>query len=132
MTKHKYTAEFELKSSSKVLFPYISTASGLEEWFADDVKAVNEKEMVMTWDGESHQARVVARRLQNTSCHIKFVFDEQEEAEDPQTLEFKINNSDMTGTCFLQVEDYSEMEDDKELDLMWEQLVDALRDATGS
>ncbi|HQV00603.1 MAG TPA: START-like domain-containing protein, partial [Bacteroidia bacterium] len=36
--KQKFQMEFEMRSSPKILYNYISTASGLSEWFADDVR----------------------------------------------------------------------------------------------
>ena len=37
-TKKLFTDDFEIHASIKMLYPYIQTASGLSEWFADDVK----------------------------------------------------------------------------------------------
>ncbi|HRS40225.1 MAG TPA: START-like domain-containing protein, partial [Bacteroidia bacterium] len=48
--KQKYTLEFEIKSSPKILFNYLSTASGLEEWFADKVN-IREGDYMFQWDG---------------------------------------------------------------------------------
>ena len=37
MAKQKFVGEFEINASKAMLFPYLSTASGLSQWFADDV-----------------------------------------------------------------------------------------------
>ena len=37
MASEAYQFEFEIKASPKVLYPYLSTASGLQQWFADKV-----------------------------------------------------------------------------------------------
>ena len=37
MEKLKYVAEYEFRASPKMLFQYISTASGLSQWFAQKV-----------------------------------------------------------------------------------------------
>ncbi|MFM1934856.1 MAG: START-like superfamily domain, partial [Bacteroidota bacterium] len=34
MSQTPYTFEYELKASPKVLFPYLSSPSGLQQWFA--------------------------------------------------------------------------------------------------
>lgn len=41
--KQLFTADFELHASVKMLYPYIQTASGLSEWFADDVRISPER-----------------------------------------------------------------------------------------
>ena len=35
--KNLFTEDYEVHASIKMLYPYIQTASGLAEWFADDV-----------------------------------------------------------------------------------------------
>ena len=37
MPKQKFVGEYQIKASRKMLFPYLSTATGLCQWFADDV-----------------------------------------------------------------------------------------------
>ena len=70
MTKTKYIGEFGFRASKKMLFPYISTASGLSQWFADDVNINNEdKVYTIIWDGEENKARMVSNR---SNHHIKF------------------------------------------------------------
>lgn len=41
MSKKSFQAEFEINASKKMLFPYLNSASGLSQWFADDV-TINE------------------------------------------------------------------------------------------
>ena len=41
-TKVKYELEFQLNSSPQLLYQYISTPSGLSEWFADNVNSRGE------------------------------------------------------------------------------------------
>ena len=41
--KKLFTADYEIHASIKMLYPYIQTASGLSEWFADDVTINNEE-----------------------------------------------------------------------------------------
>ena len=59
MESHSYILEYELKTSSKVLFPYISTAAGLEDWFADKVKILGQNKFNFIWDGENHPAQLI-------------------------------------------------------------------------
>ena len=54
--KKLFTTDFEIHASIKMLYPYIQTASGLSEWFADNVKISPEKVFTFVWDSEEHKA----------------------------------------------------------------------------
>ena len=49
MSKEKIELEYLINCSPKVLFNRLSTASGLAEWFADDV-SVNGKKFTFFWE----------------------------------------------------------------------------------
>ena len=53
MSKQKFMGEYSINASRKMLFPYLSTASGLSLWFADDVNINNiNKTLIFIVDGE--------------------------------------------------------------------------------
>ena len=54
--KTLFTTDFEIHASIKMLYPYIDSASGLSEWFADDVRISPEKVFTFVWDMEEHRA----------------------------------------------------------------------------
>ena len=60
-TKVKYELEFQLNSSPQLLYQYISTPSGLSEWFADNVNSRGEF-FTFIWDGSEEKARLTARK----------------------------------------------------------------------
>lgn len=128
MNNFKYVAEFELKTSVKMLFPYLATASGLQEWFADKVITNHEKEFHFIWEGSEHFAKVASRR---TNAHIKFVFEPEPPHNQNTTLEFRITFNELTQSTFLKVIDYSDMSDEAELKAIWQQLIAKLRDVLG-
>ena len=72
MEKIKFVAEYELRASPKMLFPYISTASGLSQWFASKVNTMPEQRFDFQWDNESHIARQVSMR-QNKGVRFEFL-----------------------------------------------------------
>jgi uncharacterized protein YndB with AHSA1/START domain len=131
MAKFKYVTEFEIRAAVKMLYPYVSTASGLREWFADEVKSTDGRTFDFVWDGESHHARVTAKR---TNSHIKFQFlpEGPTEEADLAYIEFKIDYNEITQSTFLKVVDYSEMDDVQELGALWEQLIVKLKEVMGS
>ncbi len=62
MVKNKFVADYQVNTSRKVIFPYLSTASGLAEWFADDVIINEDKAFNFIYEGVDHFAKVVAMR----------------------------------------------------------------------
>lgn len=131
-TKKKlFTADYEIHASIKMLYPYIQTASGLAEWFADDVN-INNSDKVFTffWDNEEHKAKQTAHRT-NHFARFEFLPENDEDVKDPSYLEFRLEVNELTQTVFLKVYDYSDFDDQKELHDLWDSLVDLLRKAVG-
>lgn len=126
MSKFKYVGEYEIRASKKMLYPYLSTASGLAQWFADDVNIDEDKIFTIIWDGEESQAKMVSHR---TNSQVKFEFISDED--DPNYVEFKIDMNEMTQSVFIRVTDYSEMDDEQELEELWESLIHNLKEIVG-
>lgn len=128
--KFKYTAEFEINASSKMIFPYLSTALGLKTWFADKVIAEDEKLYDFFWDGRLQKARKVA---QKTNHYVKFEFaaEETEAVKNNSYLEFSLQENEITQTSFLKVVDYSD-NDSNDLQDMWKGLIENLREKVGA
>lgn len=129
MPKLKYSGEFELHVSAKMLYPYLSTASGLQEWFADEVNNLKTKELQFIWNKtEEQQAKIVVQR---TNKQIKFEFLEEGE-EKSSYLEFKLEENELTNSTFLKITDFSEMTDEAESEDLWQGLVAQLKELLGA
>ncbi|MES2734659.1 MAG: START-like domain-containing protein [Bacteroidota bacterium] len=128
MSKHRYSAEFEMKASPKMLFPYLNSASGLSEWFADNVNIDEKKVFHFIWDGVNHSAKLTAQR---TNKYVKFDFIEDGEEENNPFIEFKLDQNELTQSTYLKVVDYSEVEDEQDLLELWANLVEKLRELVG-
>lgn len=130
MEKFKFITEFELRSSPKVLFPYISTPSGLEQWFAEKVTVLPNQRFDFQWDGDSHVAKQTGLRINKG---VKFEFENTSEDElDNNHLEIKLEVSELTQTTFLRVVDYSSNKDEAELISLWNGFMDNLKEIVGS
>ncbi|MCF2446496.1 START-like domain-containing protein [Dyadobacter sp. CY345] len=130
MEKFKFTTEFELRSSPKVLFPYISTPSGLEQWFAEKVIVMPNQRFDFQWDGDSHIARQTGLRINKG---VKFEFENTSDDDlDNNHLEIKLEVSELTQTTFLRVTDYSANRDEAELISLWNGFMDNLKEIVGS
>jgi uncharacterized protein YndB with AHSA1/START domain len=132
MTKKKlFTADYEVHASIKMLYPYIQTASGLAEWFADDVKINNQSKIyTFVWENEEHKARQVAHRT-NHFARFEFLPDNGQEETDPAYMELRLEFNELTQSVFLKVFDYSDFDDMRELNALWHGLVENLRKTVG-
>ena len=82
--------EYLLKTSSSLLFNRISSASGLAEWFADDV-VIEGKRVTFYW-GETTQKAEIVHFVNNES--IRFRWHDTGVAGE---FEFRINEEELTG-----------------------------------
>ncbi len=133
MSKLKFTKEYEIKASAKLIYPLISSPAGLAQWFCDDVNITPEKEFSFLWDGQRHIAEIVVQRLNKM---IKFQFKADNSIihsdADPNFLELHIDSNDITQTTFLKVIDYSENAEMEDLEELWDDLMYKLKESLGS
>ncbi len=99
----KLEIEYAVHSAKHILFSYLSTSSGLSEWFADKV---NEKGdiMVFEWDGAQQAAKVLSAREDH---HIRFRWLDMPEA---IYFEFRVETDEITGDLALIITDFCEDE----------------------
>lgn len=130
MVKNKFVADYQINASKKIVFQYLSTASGLEEWFADEVRINEDKNYIFNFDNEDHYSRLASIR---TNSHVKFEFYDPAgpESSDHSFIEFKLEENELTQTLFLKVIDYSDSYDEEELTAIWEGLIGRLKEIIG-
>ena len=125
-TKTKYSLEFEIKSSPKILFNYISTTSGLEEWFADEV---NEHEGVFsfTWDDVVSQAKITIKKEV-----LSIRFDWLDEDKQGTYTQIDVIKDDITSDVGLLITDFSEKGDMEQNKMLWSSQIHNLMHILGS
>ncbi|PZX46036.1 START-like domain-containing protein [Algoriphagus chordae] len=130
MVKSKFVADYQINASKKIVFQYLSSASGLEEWFADEVKINEDKHYIFNFDDEDHYAKQVSIR---SNSHVKFEFYDPKNPQeaDHAYIEFKLEENDLTQTLFLKVIDYSDVYEDDELVAIWDGLIGRLKEIIG-
>ena len=126
MGKTLFKAEFDINASNKMLYPYISTASGLAQWFADDVTLDENKNFNFIWESEDHKAKMVSHRINN---FVKFEFLKEEK--EVAYFEIRLQKNELTETVYMVITDYSDMDDEKELYQLWRGLIDNLKEIVG-
>jgi len=128
--KRLFTADFEIHASVKMLYPYIQTASGLGDWFADNVRISPEKVFTFEWEGEQHKAIMTAHRINHYS-KFEYLPENADDEGDPSYFELRLEVNELTQTTFLKVYDYSDFDDMDELRDLWDGLVENLRKVVG-
>ena len=76
--KIKFELEFPIQASSQLLYQYISTPSGLSEWFADDVNLRGEL-FTFIWDDSEEQAKLLTKK-NGERIKFKWVDDEDDQS----------------------------------------------------
>ncbi|MBU6325625.1 MAG: SRPBCC domain-containing protein [Bacteroidetes bacterium] len=122
----KLEMEFEMHSSVGILYNYISTATGLQSWFADNVNVHNNNYDFSWEDGTANTATLV-KNVSNK--HVSFHW--QDAAQD-ENFEFHIVQDELTGDVELLVIDYCDAGEEETTRMLWESQVDALRALIGA
>ncbi|AMQ57146.1 START-like domain-containing protein [Algoriphagus sanaruensis] len=130
MVRNKFVADFQLNTSRKIIFNYLSTASGLQEWFADEVRIDEDKNYIFNFDNEDHYAKMSAMRF---NSHVKFDFFDPKNLDknDHEFIEFKLEENELTQSLFLKVIDNSNDYDEEELIAIWDGLISKLKEIIG-
>lgn len=125
MAKNKIQFEFVINCSPKVLYNRLNTASGLAEWFADDVK-VRGKKYTFVWD-DSEQVAEMALNKENRLVRFNWLDDE-----DDAYFEFRITRDELTGDVSLLITDFTEEGEEEETRGLWETQIADLKHVVGS
>ena len=123
--KSELEIEFFLNVSPAILFPRLSTAGGLVEWFADDIR-VNEDVFTFIWDEVEYPARILHQK-KNRYIRFKWLDDQDNQS----YFEFKILEDDLTGDVTLLVTDFADEEEKADVSILWEKQIDNLKNALG-
>jgi uncharacterized protein YndB with AHSA1/START domain len=124
--KKKFQIEFPLKSSPGILYNYLTTPSGLSEWFADDVNIKNKKLYTFIWEGSEQSAELIKNIPQKG---IRFSWTDEPEDE---YFEFEISQDELTGDVALVITDFALENEIEEATQLWEAQVQTLKTAIGS
>ena len=123
--KIKYELEFPIQASPNMLYQYISSASSLSEWYADNVNSRG-KIFSFFWDGVEEQAELVSSK---NNQFVKFKWLEED---DDYYFEIKIVVDELTKDVSLMVTDFSEEDEVEESKMLWESQIADLKQVLGS
>ena len=126
--KKEFVIEDDFQSSPQLLFQYLSTASGLSEWFSDDVNYRGEK-YTFFWGDSEEYARVLSKKINEK---IRFQWINGEDDEEDYFFEFKIQMDEITKDVSLIITDFTDEDELDEAKLLWDSLISDLKQVLGS
>ncbi|MDD5151682.1 MAG: START-like domain-containing protein [Flavobacterium sp.] len=126
--KIRYEIEFPINSSPQLLYQYISTPSGLSEWFADNVNSRGEF-FTFIWDDSEEKARLCSKK---TGEKVRFKWVDSNNKDTEYFFELNILVDEITKDVSLMVIDFADKEEIEEAMLLWENQVSDLKHIIGS
>jgi len=110
--KQLFTLEYPVKCSPSILYDFLSTPAGLQEWFADKV---DERDNVFSfsWNGSIDKAEVMESELEK---YIRFHW---AHAPVDEFFEFRIEKSEVTNQTILIIRDFADKKDIKDQSQLW-------------
>jgi uncharacterized protein YndB with AHSA1/START domain len=124
--KIKYEMEFPIHVSPSLLYQYISTPSGMSEWYADNVNSRGQL-FTFIWEGSEEQAKLLGKK---SGERIKFRWLDDDDTD--YFFELRIQVDDITKDVSLMITDFAEEDEVDEGKMLWENMVSNLKHVLGS
>ena len=125
--KIKFEIEFPIHASPQLLYQYISTPSGLSEWFSDNVNSRGEL-YTFIWDDSEEQAKMLTKKS-GERIKFRWLNDEDDQI---SYFEIRIQVDDITKDVSLMVTDFAEEDEVDEAKMLWENQISSLKQVLGS
>ena len=123
--KIKYELEFPIQASPNMLYQYISSASNLSEWFADNVNSRG-KIFSFFWDGVEEKAELISFK---NNKYVRFKWLDNDYY---SFFEINIVVDELTKDVSLVVFDFAEEDEVEEGKMLWESQISDLKQVIGS
>lgn len=124
--KTKFEIEFVIQSSPQLLYNYISTPSGLSEWFADNVNSRGEI-FTFIWDGAEEDAKLLKRKSDE---FVRFTWVDNED--ESCYFEMRIIVDEITKDVSLFISDFADDDEMDEVKMLWHNQIGDLKQILGS
>ncbi len=127
-SKVRYEIEFPINSSPQLLYQYISSPSGLQEWFADKVNSRGEF-FTFEWNDSEENARLASKK---SGEKVKFKWIDEDKNDTEYYFEIRILEDEITKDVSLMIVDFAEEDELDESKQLWENQVSDLKHVIGS
>lgn len=122
----KFEMEFVVHASAGMLYEFLSTPSGLSEWFCDDLNIRNGI-YTFIWEDQLSQARLLK------TVELQLVRFQWVDKTDGSYFEFRIQRDDLTNDISLIITDFAETVSERESSkLLWHSQIEKLMHVIGS
>lgn len=122
----KFELEYVVHASAQILFEFLTTPSGLSEWFCDDVNIRNGV-YSFKWEENEQNARVV-KLIEEKQVRFQWL-----DKHDNSYFEFRIDRDDLTNDISLIISDFAETPEERNSStLLWNSQIDKLLHVLGA
>jgi len=112
--KQLFSLEFPVRCSPTILYEFLSTPTGLQEWFADKVDEKDGK-FLFSWSGGAPEKAEIVEH--ENDKYVKFRWETQPKEE---YFEFQIAKTEISNQTILIIKDFAEKADIKDQTQLWE------------
>ena len=120
-----YTLEYPVRCSPGILYEFLRTPAGLQEWFADKVDE-RDGQFSFSWNGTEDKAELI------DSEEDKFVRFRWDYMGKDEYFEWRIDKSEVTNQTILVISDFADKKEIKDQSQLWEYQVKELFHRLGS
>ncbi len=120
-----YTLEYPVRCSPGILYDFLITPAGLQEWFADKVNE-RDGQFSFSWNGTEEKAELI------DSEEDKFVRFRWDYMTKDEYFEWRIDKSEVTNQTILVISDFAEKKEIKDQSQLWQYQVKELFHRLGS
>jgi uncharacterized protein YndB with AHSA1/START domain len=114
--KQLFSIEYPVRCSPAILYEFLSTSSGLQEWFAEKVDD-QDGVFYFSWNGSEETAEVVDKE------EDKFIRFHWSHAPKEEYFEFSIEKSEVSNQTILVIKDFAEKREIKDQSMLWDHQV---------
>lgn len=120
-----FTLEYPVRCSPGILYEFLRTPAGLQEWFAEKV---DERDGVFSfsWNGSDEKAELLESE-EDKFVRFRWMYQSKDEF-----FELRIDKSDITNQTILIVKDFADKKEIKDQTLLWESQLKDLFHRLGS
>lgn len=123
--KKKFTLEYSINSSPRILYSFISEPNGLSQWFADNV-IYKDQSYTFSWGKEEQKAKLISLK-ENKLVKFKWVDDESY-----CYFEMEIAQDELTNDVALVITDFATDDALDERKQIWDNQIDYLQSVIGA
>ncbi len=124
--KGKFELEYVIRTSTGILYEFLTSPSELAEWFADEV-SIHDGIFTFHWDGSEQKARLLGFKDE------KYIRLRWLDKPDGTYFEFRIERDELTGDVSLIITDFADEGSDMQTSkLLWDSQVNKLSHVIGS